>query len=115
MGIRESSEEAAKKMLTWGFANADRVEPVGMLVEKGSPIPVDSDADFQQRNNDLSTSTVPTSTSFGEGAIDGPSAAAPLGSTGGLPLAVVAIAVGVAVVTLATVLLRRRGSGNPRA
>ncbi len=36
MGIHESSEEAARKLLTWGFANDDKVRPVGVLVE---PLP----------------------------------------------------------------------------
>ncbi len=39
MGIRESSEGAAKKLLRWGFRNAEDVTPVGVLVEKGSPLP----------------------------------------------------------------------------
>lgn len=39
MGIRESSEDAARKLLSWGFENAELVEPVGALVEKGSPLP----------------------------------------------------------------------------
>lgn len=33
MGIKESTEAAATKLLSWGFKNADKVEPVGMLVE----------------------------------------------------------------------------------
>lgn len=32
MGIKETSEGAATKLLDWGFKNADRVEPVGVLV-----------------------------------------------------------------------------------
>lgn len=39
MGITESSEQAARELLAWGFANADRVLPVGVLVEPGSPLP----------------------------------------------------------------------------
>ena len=35
MGIHESSETAAKKLLKWGFANADKVTPVGVLVDPG--------------------------------------------------------------------------------
>jgi serine-type D-Ala-D-Ala carboxypeptidase (penicillin-binding protein 5/6) len=31
MGIRESSETAAKKLLDWGFANHDKVTPIGQL------------------------------------------------------------------------------------
>lgn len=33
MGIKESTESAATKLLSWGFKNADKVEPVGTLVE----------------------------------------------------------------------------------
>ncbi len=32
MGIREPSDEAARKLLNWGFKNRDRVVPVGELV-----------------------------------------------------------------------------------
>lgn len=35
MGIHEASETAAKKLLTWGFHNSDKVTPVGRLVEPG--------------------------------------------------------------------------------
>lgn len=35
MGIHESSEEAAKKLLRWGFANHDAVTPIGALVDPG--------------------------------------------------------------------------------
>ena len=44
MGVREPSEDAARKLLAWGFANADRVTPVGQLVEPGSPVPGVMDA-----------------------------------------------------------------------
>lgn len=33
MGIREPSDEAAKKLLNWGFKNLDRIVPVGQLVD----------------------------------------------------------------------------------
>ena len=33
MGITESSESAARSLLSWGFANADAVQPIGTLVE----------------------------------------------------------------------------------
>jgi D-alanyl-D-alanine carboxypeptidase (penicillin-binding protein 5/6) len=35
MGVKESSEGAAKKLLAWGFTNADSVTPIGTLVEPG--------------------------------------------------------------------------------
>lgn len=33
MGIREPSDEAAKKLLNWGFRNRDEIVPVGTLVD----------------------------------------------------------------------------------
>lgn len=39
MGIKESTEAAATKLLSWGFRNADRVTPVGALVEPSSASP----------------------------------------------------------------------------
>jgi serine-type D-Ala-D-Ala carboxypeptidase (penicillin-binding protein 5/6) len=33
MGIREPSDEAARKLLNWGFKNRDRIIPIGELVE----------------------------------------------------------------------------------
>lgn len=33
MGIRESSETAARDLLTWGFKNHDKVSPIGVLVD----------------------------------------------------------------------------------
>lgn len=36
MGIHESSESAARKLLDWGFANRDAVSPIGVLVD---PLP----------------------------------------------------------------------------
>lgn len=37
MGIKETTEGAATKLLSWGFRNADRVTPVGVLVEPEGP------------------------------------------------------------------------------
>ena len=42
MGIHESSEDAARKLLDWGFANDDKVRPVGVLVD---PLPDEPAAD----------------------------------------------------------------------
>jgi D-alanyl-D-alanine carboxypeptidase (penicillin-binding protein 5/6) len=44
MGIKESTEGAATKLLSWGFRNADRVEPVGVLVA-----PTDTDLAVSSR------------------------------------------------------------------
>ena len=40
MGIREPTEDAAEKLLKWGFRNADKVAPVGVLVEPMAPVDV---------------------------------------------------------------------------
>jgi D-alanyl-D-alanine carboxypeptidase (penicillin-binding protein 5/6) len=37
MGVKESTDGAATKLLSWGFRNADRVEPVGVLVAPTDP------------------------------------------------------------------------------
>lgn len=39
MGIKDSSEGAAKKALDWGFANLRKVKPIGTLVEPLTPLP----------------------------------------------------------------------------
>jgi serine-type D-Ala-D-Ala carboxypeptidase (penicillin-binding protein 5/6) len=36
MGIREPSDEAARKLLNWGFKNRDRIIPIGELVDPTS-------------------------------------------------------------------------------
>jgi D-alanyl-D-alanine carboxypeptidase (penicillin-binding protein 5/6) len=45
MGIKEPSDDAAAKLLTWGFRNADKVEPVGILVAPGTVTAVRSASD----------------------------------------------------------------------
>jgi len=39
MGINERSDVAAAKLLDWGFANADKVTPIGQLVDPAESIP----------------------------------------------------------------------------
>ena len=56
MGIRESSEDAAKKLLKWGFRNADAVTPIGSLLEPGAPLP--ADAGPQGQSGDVDTAAV---------------------------------------------------------
>lgn len=120
MGIRESSEEAAKRLLAWGFANADRVEPVGMLVERGSPIPEGAgstgDVRIAGTSGDGLTSTTgaPESSAATDGGMDGATAAAPLPTPGAFPVGVLAAAVLIAG-GAAVVALRRRGRGATRA
>lgn len=57
MGIHESSETAARKLLAWAFDNADRVTPIGQLVEPG-PLPTTADADVPAASvSDVASST----------------------------------------------------------
>lgn len=60
MGIKESTEGAATELLSWGFKNADKVEPVGVLVEST----VASDAPMLDDATDapLSAGTEPSAT-----------------------------------------------------
>jgi D-alanyl-D-alanine carboxypeptidase (penicillin-binding protein 5/6) len=39
MGINERSDVAAIKLLDWGFANADKVTPIGQLVDPAEAVP----------------------------------------------------------------------------
>lgn len=57
MGIQEPSDEAAKKLLDWGFRNRDAIVPVGTLVT-----PVDEQTVSQQAPVELAASSaaVPT-------------------------------------------------------
>ena len=89
MGIRESSEWAAKKLLRWGFKNAEHVTPVGQLVEPGSPLPQPT-----PQPTSSSASVAADTVAAGSGG-DGstPSAAAPATSAAGLPVLAVAGAV----------------------
>lgn len=101
MGIRESSEWAAKKLLRWGFANADTVTPVGQLVEPGSPLP--------EPTATASVSPSPEPRTTGSGG-DGrtPSAAAPGTAGSTLPITAVAGAVLLAAALGTVVAVRRR-------
>ena len=48
MGIREPSDEAAKKLLNWGFRNRDAIVPVGTLVD-----PMDEQTTAEQATVDV--------------------------------------------------------------
>jgi hypothetical protein len=99
MGIRESSEWAAKKLLRWGFANAETVTPVGQLVDPGSPLPEPTPMATP------SPSPEPR-IAGGDGRV--PSAAAPGAPSTTLPIAAVAGAVLLAGALGAVLVLRRR-------
>lgn len=53
MGIHEMSETAARKLLDWGFANHDKVTPVGTLV---NPLPADQVPPSPAASDDASAS-----------------------------------------------------------
>jgi D-alanyl-D-alanine carboxypeptidase (penicillin-binding protein 5/6) len=77
MGIHESTESAAKKLLRWGFKNADKVTPVGTLVNPG-PLPEDPQPSDPGATSPPSTSPVPAGST-------GTSAAGPGLSATGVP------------------------------
>jgi D-alanyl-D-alanine carboxypeptidase (penicillin-binding protein 5/6) len=119
MGITEPTEEAAKKLLKWGFRNADEVEPVGLLVEPGSPLPepgaaaaTESGAGTPPAGSSESTGPAdPGSSASGDGQ---PTAAAPMGDQSSLPVTLVLAAVAVGGATAWVLLLRRRSAPGRR-
>jgi len=123
MGIQESTEGAAKRLLTWGFKNADKVEPVGMLVEPGSPLPEESqptepaEAD-QPTAEPTGSSSVPGSLVRENGSAKGGgsgelAAAAPgTDAPGGLPLLGILSAVLIAIGAIGLVAVRRPSHGK---
>lgn len=105
MGIRESSEDAARKLLAWGFDNAEAVTPVGQLVDRGSPLP--------QPDPTPLPSPAPVPLSGGDGTT--PSASSPAAAPARMPAPAVAVAIalvggGAAVALIAR---RRRVIGRP--
>lgn len=116
MGIRESSEEAAKKLLKWGFANADRVTPIGALVEPGSPLPsaghqTGGTADDEQGTAGQQAGSTGTGTATtAAGPSEQPSTLPPAVLVGAL-----ALVAGVGAVALASRRRRSRPSGRHAA
>lgn len=107
MGIHEPTERAAKKLLRWGFRNADKVTPIGTLVDPG-PLPDDQQPTVVEPSVPAtSASPIPLGSS-------GTSAAGPTSnptSSTWVPWAIVLAAVaGAGLVTL--VFLRRPPSGR---
>lgn len=110
MGIRESTEDAARKLLKWGFDNADAVAPVGQLVERGSPLP-QPDAGTEPP----AAPAVSVSSTGGAGAAPGPdpSASGPTPSEASLPLSSLAGAlVAMAIIGAGVLLWRGRRAGR---
>ena len=90
MGIRESSEDAAKKLLKWGFANGDLVTPIGTLIEPGAPLPVEADAQAQPGADLAADTTQLTGADGGAGSGTATTAAGPSSEPGTLPPALLA-------------------------
>lgn len=98
MGIKQPTETAAAALLTWGLKNADRVTPLGRLVD---PVPV-SGAGSTTPATDPGQPTAPAPA-------PGATAASSTGAVGAVPTWVVALA-GLVVVLgiVAWLVLRRR-------
>lgn len=94
MGIHEWSEDAARKLLDWGFANSTKVTPVGTLVDPSS----------------TERPTATAQAAAGDG--DAPNAAAPTASTSstGPPLATIGViaAIVLLVIVIFALTLRSR-------
>ena len=116
MGITEPTEDAAKRLLKWGFENAERVEPVGVLVEPGSPLPTPQPAEPADPGSaappgDDADAADPGSAASADGT---PTAAAPLGEPSTLPLSLILGVIAVGGGTAWVVLLRRRSAPGRR-
>jgi D-alanyl-D-alanine carboxypeptidase (penicillin-binding protein 5/6) len=119
MGIEEPTESAAKRLLSWGFKNADRVEPVGVLVERGSPLPESLDTISGGGETGASPGasadgTKPEQAGDGQegGTVDEPAAAGPLGSAPGVPIIALVAAALIAIGILVLMALRRPAKGR---
>jgi D-alanyl-D-alanine carboxypeptidase (penicillin-binding protein 5/6) len=110
MGIKESTDEAAKKLLTWGFRNADKVEPVGVLVEPGAVTQVRSSIEESPAPStgsaseaaDLTVDATDGSSQTAASLAPGESTSASIAPTG-------LIGVAIAVAVVGGVFLLRRG------
>ena len=121
LGIQESTETAAKKLLAWGFKNADRVEPVGVLVDRGSPLPESLDTpsgggDAGATALDPTAGEPAESTTEAAGVTDEALAASePIESSPGLPVFALIAAGLIAAGAFGLVALRRSPSGRHSA
>jgi D-alanyl-D-alanine carboxypeptidase (penicillin-binding protein 5/6) len=104
MGIHESSESAARKLLKWGFANADSVTPVGTLVEPGTVTP--SPNATPTDSGDSQPIGLPTGTAT--------TAAGPGGQPTDVPAGALIAAVGLSALTVGGIVLIRRRAGAHR-
>ena len=95
--VQERTEQAAKDLLSWGFANRTKVTPVGMLVD---PLPEGGELTVPPTP---SAEPSPDSTSVAGGTVSSSTPA-----TGGRSTLLVALVVALAVIALALLWLRSR-------
>jgi D-alanyl-D-alanine carboxypeptidase (penicillin-binding protein 5/6) len=114
MGITEPTEDAAKKLLRWGFDNAGLVDPVGMLVEKGSPLPAPTPTNPGTAGSDADSAGTAGSEPVAEPAsFEGATAAAPVQQADLLPVGALVLAGAVAAAAVAGVTIHRRSAVRP--
>lgn len=117
MGIGESTDDAARRLLTWGFKNHDKVTPVGTLVEplaEGVAAQIPGDDDEPAASGQTPTDT----SSAAAGSQGSTNASAPTSSTsaityGGALLILAAVVAGAFALTR-TWLGRTRGRHRTR-
>jgi D-alanyl-D-alanine carboxypeptidase (penicillin-binding protein 5/6) len=101
MGIIEPSEDAAAKLLTWGFSQIGSLEPIGHLAQPGEHAPEAKDLTV------LSAASPP--------AVVDPATASPSGiSSGWVALGVLALVLVVVLAVLGVFANRGRGDRRPR-
>ncbi|MCX6433881.1 MAG: D-alanyl-D-alanine carboxypeptidase [Actinobacteria bacterium] len=108
MGIHESSEAAARKLLTWGFANADSVTPIGTLVEPGSVAPSPDAVAGPDAGADAGTNTAQAGLPAGTAT----TAASPGDEPASMPGGVLIAAAVLSALTVGTVVIARRRSAH---
>lgn len=104
MGIRESTEDAATKLLAWGFRNADKVQPVGVLVEPGTTPDVRAASDGPtETSGDSPSDPTPEAEATANGASLAPEESS---SASVAPTGIIGVAIAAAIV-LGLLLIRR--------
>lgn len=64
MGVKELSADAARKLLNWGFANADKVTPIGTLVPPIAPNATSAEGGVEDVAAVEASSTAPLTQAF---------------------------------------------------
>jgi len=117
MGIKETTEGAATKLLSWGFRNADRVTPVGVLVEpEGADMAVRAAAEGDTSPETL-TVDAPVEAALPGGESDDASTALEPGASSEASLVPAAGIAGLAIAAALALglLLVRRGTSQQRS